>query len=83
MIIEQAAPRQEPPPPIEGATVRAPYISVASEDEIDRLHERAVGLGATSLHAPGSTEWGNYRCELLDPQGHQWSFGTYVPGQRW
>lgn len=83
VIVEQAAVGQRPAPPVDGATVRAPYISVASQDEIDRLHQHAVGMGATSLRAPGSTKWGNYRCELLDPQGHQWSFGTYVPGQNW
>lgn len=80
VIIQQAAPGQEPAPPIGGATVRAPYPSVACEAEIDQLHQQAVDLGASSLHPPERTRWGNYRCELLDPQGHQWSFGTYVPG---
>lgn len=29
----------------------------------------------------GSTAWGNYRCELQDDEGFQWSIGTYIPGE--
>jgi uncharacterized glyoxalase superfamily protein PhnB len=26
------------------------------------------------------TEWGTERARVLDPEGYEWSFGTYEPG---
>ncbi len=84
VIVEQAATGQHTAPVIEGATVCAPYISVTSDDEIDRLHQTAVDLGATSWHALGSHPMGQLSMRVDGPpRGHQWSFGTYVPGQTW
>jgi uncharacterized glyoxalase superfamily protein PhnB len=45
------------------------------------MHARAVGAGATEVWAPHSTEWGNYRCRVLDPEGFEWSFATHRPGE--
>jgi len=50
---------------------------------VDALHERAVGAGAREVFAPESTEWGSRRSRVLDPEGHEWSFGSYRPGQSW
>jgi uncharacterized glyoxalase superfamily protein PhnB len=30
---------------------------------------------------PAGTEWGNYRCRVLDIEGHEWTFGVYRPGE--
>lgn len=30
---------------------------------------------------PGATEWGSYRCRVLDLEGYEWTFGTLLPGQ--
>jgi uncharacterized glyoxalase superfamily protein PhnB len=43
------------------------------------IHDRAVGAGTRVLIGPETTPWGNSRVELLDPQGRQWSIGTYLP----
>lgn len=56
------------------------YVILARSDII-AIHERAVAHGSTVLVAPGTTPWGNFRTELLDPEGRQWSIGTYRPGQ--
>ena len=58
-----------------------PMITMPSNAAVDALHARAVAVGMTSLIAPETTAWGNHRCELLDREGFQWSFGTYVPGR--
>lgn len=49
--------------------------------EVSAIHQRAVAAGTTVLIAPETTPWGNFRVELLDPEGRQWSIGTYLPGQ--
>jgi uncharacterized glyoxalase superfamily protein PhnB len=50
---------------------------------VDEMYERAVAAGAQSVFAPEVTEWGSRRARVLDPGGNEWSFGTYVPGERW
>lgn len=35
------------------------------------------------LSYPEETEWGTWRARVLDPEGREWSSGTYVPGQSW
>jgi uncharacterized glyoxalase superfamily protein PhnB len=50
-------------------------------EDVDTLHQRAVAAGAREVFPPESTEWGTRRSRVLDPEGHEWSFGTYEPGQ--
>lgn len=57
------------------------YLVVDDAAEVDAAHARAVRAGTTVLIAPESTDWGNFRTELLDPEGRQWSIGTYAPGR--
>jgi uncharacterized glyoxalase superfamily protein PhnB len=57
------------------------YVAVASEAAVDAVHSSAAAAGAESIWSPGATEWGNYRCRLVDPEGYEWTFGTHVPGQ--
>ncbi|ONI68300.1 glyoxalase [Kribbella sp. ALI-6-A] len=57
------------------------YVAVASKMTVDAVHASAVAAGAESIWAPGDTEWGNYRCRVVDPEGYEWTFGTHVPGQ--
>jgi uncharacterized glyoxalase superfamily protein PhnB len=52
-------------------------------DDVDALYERAVAAGAVSVFPAESTEWGTGRARLLDTEGHEWSFGSYEPGQSW
>lgn len=59
------------------------YIAVASPAMVKSLHKRAVKAGAKEVFAPEKTEWGTWRVRMLDPEGYEWSFGTYMPGQSW
>lgn len=56
------------------------YVVVEAAD-VSTIRQRAVSRGATVLIEPETTPWGNFRVELLDPEGRQWSVGTYLPGQ--
>ncbi|HEX7349968.1 VOC family protein [Brachybacterium sp.] len=83
VMVQEAADGQGASPVIDGSMNRAPVLSLEDEPAIDALHARATAAGARTVHAPGLTPWGNYRFEVLDPEGHQWSVGTYRPGQSW
>ncbi|WNG89383.1 VOC family protein [Mycobacterium sp. ITM-2016-00317] len=69
-------------PVVKGDCVGAGLYLVVDDTEVTAIHRRAVDAAATVLVAPETTEWGNFRTELLDPEGRQWSIGTYLPGQR-
>lgn len=49
-------------------------------DDVDAHHRRAEAAGATIVYPPEQTEWGTRRYRCLDPEGYEWSFGTYRPG---
>ena len=44
---------------------------------------RHLQAGGSSVFAPDKTEWGTERARVLDPEGYEWSFGTYEPGGSW
>jgi uncharacterized glyoxalase superfamily protein PhnB len=52
-------------------------------DDVDGLYARAIGAGAEVGYPPEDTEWGTRRARFRDPDGHEWSVGTYQPGQSW
>lgn len=68
-------------PAVKGDCVGAGLYVVVDETDVSAIHRRAVHHGSTVLIAPETTPWGNFRTELLDPEGRQWSIGTYLPGQ--
>lgn len=68
-------------PPLEGQSTGAGLYLVV--DDVQAIYDRAVEAGATSVFAPEQTEWGTWRARVLDPEGREWSFGTYAPGQSW
>lgn len=57
------------------------YLSVADPVQVDVAYRRALEAGGTGIWEPGSTRWGNYRCRVIDPEGIEWTLGTYRPGQ--
>ena len=66
---------------VKGETVgHGTYIAVASEGEVEAVFADAVKAGATPIWEPGATQWGNYRCRVLDLEGYEWTFGIYRPG---
>jgi uncharacterized glyoxalase superfamily protein PhnB len=68
-------------PAPKGDCVGSGLYVVVDGAEITAIHQRAITAGTTVLIAPETTQWGNFRVELLDPEGRQWSIGTYLPGQ--
>jgi uncharacterized glyoxalase superfamily protein PhnB len=68
------------PPRVGGSTGRGLYLHV---DDVIATFTAAVDAGATEVLAPETTEWGTERARVLDPEGHEWSFGTYKPGGSW
>lgn len=69
-------------PPSKGDTVGfGIYLCVADSAAVDAVHARALDAGAIGVWEPGTTEWGNYRCRVVDPEGFEWSFGTHRPGE--
>jgi uncharacterized glyoxalase superfamily protein PhnB len=50
-------------------------------DEVDALFARARDAGATVLREPEDQDYGGRVFGVLDPEGHQWFFGSYRPGQ--
>lgn len=59
------------------STGRGLYLLV---DDVEDFYRRAVAAGGTGVIEPESTEWGAQRARVLDPQGYEWSAGTYEPG---
>ena len=68
-------------PAVKGDCVGSGLHVVVDAADVTEIHGRAVAEGTTVLIAPETTQWGNFRVELLDPEGRQWSIGTYLPGQ--
>jgi len=65
------------PPLIGQSTGQGLYLLV---EDVDAFHQKALAAGATSVIEPEDTPWGARRCRVLDPQGQEWSAGTYQPG---
>jgi uncharacterized glyoxalase superfamily protein PhnB len=59
------------------------YLVLSAADEVDAMFDRAVEAGAAVGYPPEDTEWGTRRARVRDLDGHEWSFGTYRPGQSW
>ena len=47
--------------------------------DADAHHAAAVAAGAEVVYPPEDTGWGARRWRARDPEGHEWSFGTYAP----
>ncbi|AXJ09475.1 VOC family protein [Arthrobacter sp. PM3] len=65
------------PPLVGQSTGQGLYLLVG---DVDDFHRRAVAAGGISVIEPEDTEWGSRRSRVLDPQGQEWSAGTYQPG---
>ncbi len=53
------------------------YCVTETDAEVDRIHEQAMARGATSVREPEDQGYGGRGCTLRDPEGNQWSFGSY------
>ena len=71
------------PPLVGRSTGGGLYLWLPAPDDVDAWCSRAVAAGAREVIAPVDTEWGTRRSRVLDPEGHEWSAGTYRPGSNW
>ena len=53
------------------------YCVTETDEDVDALYERAVAAGATVVRKPEDQDYGGRGCTLRDPEGNQWSFGSY------
>jgi len=60
-----------------GATKGGIYVYV---EDVDAHHERARAAGAEIVRELAETDYGSREYSARDPEGHSWSFGTYLPG---
>jgi uncharacterized glyoxalase superfamily protein PhnB len=52
------------------------YVAI---DDVDAHCARAKAAGAEIVRRPADTSYGAREYMARDPEGHLWSFGTYVP----
>lgn len=52
-------------------------------DEVEPTYQAAIATGGVSVYPPEQTEWGTWRARFRDVDGHEWTVGTYQPGQAW
>ncbi|MEM7645167.1 MAG: VOC family protein [Pseudomonadota bacterium] len=52
------------------------YLVVA---DVDAHYDRAIAAGADVVYPPEDTAFGTRRWRARDPEGHEWSFGSYAP----
>jgi uncharacterized glyoxalase superfamily protein PhnB len=66
----------------DGAFTQQPGTSAAYvvTADVDVVLARARGLGAAVPDAPTEQDYGSREVALRDPEGNQWTFGTY-PGE--
>jgi len=48
---------------------------------VDAVYASSAAANAEVMWEPGTTEWGNYRFRVVDPEGYEWTFGTHKPGE--
>ncbi|MEL7178154.1 MAG: VOC family protein [Pseudomonadota bacterium] len=56
----------------------SPGIYLVVED-VQAHFDAAKAAGAQIVYPPEQTEWGTWRYRAKDPEGHEWSFGSYAP----
>jgi PhnB protein len=69
---EQDQAKRQTPTALKGS----PVIIHLTMADVDGLYRQAVAAGATATMEPADMFWGSRYGQLVDPFGHQWSFGT-------
>ncbi|MFN0146017.1 MAG: VOC family protein [Dehalococcoidia bacterium] len=62
-----------------GGTSIHQYVNIATAD-VKPLYDRAVAAGATVVHPYEAKDYGGHGFTVRDPEGHEWSVGSYQPG---
>jgi uncharacterized glyoxalase superfamily protein PhnB len=59
------------------AGVSTVYVVAGTADQVDAVHARCLAAGARIASDLEDTEYGSHGFTALDPEGNQWTFGTY------
>ena len=76
IMLGTASDEQYGQPPRDVPAGHGIYVYV---EDVDAHYQRARAAGAHIVFAPEETEFGTRRYRALDPEGYEWSFGTYRP----
>ncbi len=77
MVSERAGTEGPPPGQDFGEADHSVYVVV---EDVDAHAARAREQGADLFREPADTPYASREYAARDPEGHLWSFGTYVPG---
>lgn len=55
------------------------YCVVDADPDVDAVYQRAIAAGARTIREPEDQDYGGRSCTVADPEGNQFSFGSY-PG---
>jgi uncharacterized glyoxalase superfamily protein PhnB len=53
------------------------YCVVDTDGQVDEVHAAALAAGGRSVQEPTDMDYGGRGCTVRDPEGNQWSFGSY------
>ncbi|GAA1877358.1 hypothetical protein GCM10009836_68460 [Pseudonocardia ailaonensis] len=67
-------------PPLKGESCGLGLYLALEPDEVDAAWERARAAGADVVWMLETSQWGNHRFRVLDPEGFEWTVGTFRPG---
>ncbi|WP_181783850.1 VOC family protein [Pseudonocardia pini] len=56
------------------------YLAYDDPAEVDAVWKRAQAAQAPVVWELETSEWGNHRFRVLDPEGFEWTIGTLRPG---
>jgi PhnB protein len=62
----------------EGVSGPMPATVVAYVEDCDKVYQRALEAGATSLREPSDMFYGDRSAGVVDPFGNRWWFHTHV-----
>lgn len=54
------------------------YLVVGTDTEVDEVYARGLAAGGTSLQEPAEMDYGGRGAGVRDPEGNQWSIGSYA-----
>jgi len=57
------------------------YCVVPQDADVDAVFDRAIAAGGTAMQEPNNPGYGGRTCTVSDPEGNQWSFGSYRGAQ--
>lgn len=58
--------------------VGSAYLVVPADADVDAVYERGLAAGGTSIQAPTEMDYGGRSAGVRDPEGNQWSIGSYA-----